>query len=133
MIARSLLVVFLLAMGSSAHAQGIETPADETIYRDSLVDVQPEFPGGIDNFYKYFEKQFKKPEVRALVDKIVLSFVVEVDGTVNDFQVVHDAGFGTSGQAISIIEQGPKWIPGSKNGKPVRVLHVLPIAIITED
>lgn len=122
-----------LSFGVSGFAQDENIPAEGTVYRDSLVDIQPEFPGGIDNFYKYFEKEFKKPDVRGLVDKIVLSFIVETDGTVNDFQVIHDAGFNTANQAISIVEQGPRWVPGSKDGKPVRVLHLLPIALITED
>jgi hypothetical protein len=50
-----------------------------------------------------------------------------------DIRIVHDAGFGTADQAISIVGQGPKWTPGSKDGQPVRVLHLLPIAIITEE
>ncbi len=116
-----------------ACAQDEHPTVEQTIYRDSLVDTQPEFPGGIDNFYKYFYKTFKKPAVAGLVDKIVLSFVVEPDGTIGEVQIVHDAGFGTADQAVEIVRQCPKWIPGSKDGHPVRVLHVVPIAVVTQD
>lgn len=125
-------IVFFLLV-TVAQAQDTEVPAEEIIYKDSIVDDPPEFPGGIDNFYKYFETKFTKPAVKGMVDKLVLSFVVEKDGTLTDIRVVHDAGFGTAEQAIAIIEQGPKWIPGSKDGKKVRVFHLLPIAIITEE
>lgn len=126
-----LLVALLFPLAVSAQDTAI--PAEEIIYKDSIVDVQPEFPGGIDNFYAYFSKTFKPPQVRGLVDKVVLSFVVETDGTLTDIRVVHDAGFGTSDQTVAILEQGPKWTPGSKDNKKVRVLHLLPIAIITEE
>lgn len=126
-----LLVAFLFPLAVSA--QDSEIPAEEVIYKDSIVDAQPEFPGGVDHFYAYFSKKFKPPQVRGLVDKVVLSFVVETNGTLTDIRVIHDAGFGTSDQAIAILEQGPKWIPGNKDNKKVRVLHLLPIAIITEE
>lgn len=123
----------LFLMGFQAFAQEHTTYAEETVYRDSLVDVQPEFPGGIEEFYKYFYRQFKKPGVNSLVDKIVLSFVVEKDGSIEDVRVVHDAGFGSAEQAADILRQGPKWLPGTKDKVPVRVLHLLPIAVVTED
>jgi len=130
---KKLYAVFFFFIGLSTHAQDAEIPVEEIIYKDSIVDVRPEFPGGIDNFYKYFETKFKKPEARAVVDKLVLSFIVEKDGSLTDIRVIHDAGFGTADQAIAIVEQGPKWMPGSKDGKKVRVFHLLPIAIVTEE
>jgi protein TonB len=128
-----LLLLFVLASAQFACAQDSEIPTEEIIYKDSVVDAQPQFPGGIENFYKYFETKFKKPEARGMVDKVVLSFIVEKDGMLTDIRIIHDAGFGTADQAINIVEQGPKWTPGSKDGKAVRVFHLLPIAIVTEE
>ena len=121
-----LLVVFL------SHAQDSEIP-EEIIYKDSIVDSKPEFPGGIDNFYKYFETKFTKPQIPGLVDKVVLSFIIEKDGALTDIRIIHDAGFGTGDQAITILEQGPKWLPGTKDGKTVRVFHTLPIVVLTDE
>jgi protein TonB len=128
-----LLLSLVFVFVQIAKAQDIEIPAEATVYKDSVVDVQPEFPGGIDNFYKYFQSQFKKPGVHGIVDKVVLSFIVETDGSLTDIRIVHDAGFGTADQVLTIVGQGPKWKPGSKDGKPVRVFHLLPIAIVTEE
>ena len=126
--------LFLMFLATTAiFAQDENFPVEETVYRDSIVDVQPEFPGGIDEFYKFFYAKFKKPNVPSFVDKIVLSFVVEKDGSIDDVRIVHDAGFGTADQAVEIVRQSPRWTPGSKDGQPVRVLHTLPIAVVTED
>ena len=130
---KNLLSVFFLLYCFSVCAQDSEIPAEEIIYKDSIVDVQPEFPGGIDKFYSYFAAEFKKPNVPSMVDKLVLSFIVEKDGTLTDIRVIHDSGFGTANPAIAIVEKGPKWTPGSKDGKPVRVFHRLSIPIVTED
>ncbi|MFT3795186.1 energy transducer TonB [Flavobacterium sp.] len=129
---KTLLIVFHL-FAAIVFAQDAELPIEETIYKDSLVDTKPEFPGGIDNCYKYFNGKITKPKVPALVDKVVLSFVVEKDGTLSDIRIIHDAGFGTGEQAVKILEEGPKWIPGDKDGKRVRVFQTLPIAILTEE
>lgn len=129
---RILLVVLIFATHCT-FAQDAEIPAEEIIYKDSVVDVQPEFPGGIETCYKYFEKHLVKPNVRGLVDKVMLSFVVEKDGSLSDIRVIHDAGFGTGDQVLSILETGPKWIPAIKDGKTVRVHHLLPIAILTDE
>ncbi len=128
-----LLFIFVFVFSFASRAQDTAIPAEEIVYKDSVVDAQPQFPGGIEHFYTYFAKQFSPPKVRGLVDKIVLSFIVETDGSLTDIRIIHDAGFGTSEQAVGILEQGPKWIPGSKDNKKVRVLHLLPIAVLTEE
>lgn len=130
---KPILPLLLSLCGWSAIAQDIDLPVEETVFKDSLVDVKPEFPGGIDAFYRDFHRQFKQPEVKGLVDKVMLAFVVEKDGSLTEIRIVHDAGFGTGDQAVTILEQGPRWKPGSKDGKPVRTLHWLPIAILTEE
>lgn len=130
---RILLLIISIFATYAAFAQDPEIPAEEIIYKDSVVDVRPEFPGGIENCYNYFGKRLAKPNVRGLVDKVVLSFVVEKDGSLTDIRVLHDAGFGTGDQALSILESGPKWIPATKDGKKVRVYHQLPIAILTDE
>jgi protein TonB len=133
MINKIIIALFLMASSQRILAQDTnQPPVEEQIYEDSNVDVLPDFPGGMDTFYKQFNKNFTAPDVPGLVDKIVLSFTVEKDGTLANLQILHDAGFGTGEQAIRILESFPKWLPGTKDGKKVRVLHLLPIAIITE-
>lgn len=130
---RKIAIATLFLIGYFGYAQEPEIPAEEIIYKGSVVDVQPEFPGGIENCYNYFAKHLAKPKVKGLVDKVVLSFIVEKDGSLTDIRIIHDAGFGTGDQALSLLESGPKWIPATKDGQKVRVHHQLPIAILTEE
>jgi len=130
---RLLLAITAFICVQIVQAQDAQATATGTIYNDSIVDIKSDFPGGIENFYKLFKQEFKPPNVRGLVDKIMLSFVVEKDGALSDIRVIHDAGFGTGEQARRILETSPKWLPGTKNGKNVRVQRWLPIAVLTEE
>ena len=129
---RLLLLITAFFTSQFIFAQDKEIP-EEIIYKDSVVDAQPEFPGGIDGLYKYFETNLVKPKVNSLVDKVVLSFIVEKDGSLSDIRIIHDAGFGTGDQAQRLLENGPKWQPATKDGKKVRVHQQIPIAVVTED
>lgn len=104
---------------------------EEMIYKDTTVDVQAEFPNGIAACYAYFAKKITLPSVAGLVDKVVLTFIVERNGTLTDIHIIHDAGFGTGNQLATILENGPKWIPAIKDGVKVRVVQRLAIPIIT--
>ncbi len=127
-----LLVVILFGANLVSAQDNPQPTTDEKIYTPEDVDTQPDFPGGIDAFYSTFAKHFKAPQVPGLVDKVVLSFVIEKDGTATDIRVVHDAGFGTGEQCRQILETFPKWLPATKDGKKVRSQYLLPIAVITE-
>lgn len=127
-------IVFFIAllMTTVIHAQDQNSHGDEPILEAKDVDVQPEFPGGIDNCYNFFYKNFKKPEVPDLVGKIFIGFIVETDGTLTDIRSIKDPGFGTGAEAERVLQLSPKWIPGKKDGKRVRVHYILPIGIHTE-
>jgi len=127
-----LLAVLLFAVNLVSAQDNTRPNADEKIYTSEDVDTQADFPGGIDVFYSTFAKHFKAPQVPGLVDKVVLSFVIEKDGTPTDIRVVHDAGFGTGEQCRQILETLPKWAPAAKDSKKVRSQYLLPIAVITE-
>ena len=113
-------------------AQDQNPPADQPVFETKDIDMQPDFPGGLENFYNFFDKNFKKPEVPNLIGKIFLSFIVETDGSLTDIRTLKDPGFGTGAEAEKVLQQSPKWIPGRKEGKRVRVNYILPIGIHTE-
>lgn len=101
------------------------------IYNSAGVDIKPEFPGGYENFYKYIGSTFKVPNVPRLSGKILVSFVIEKDGSVTDIRVLRDIGYGTNEEAIRVLKNSPKWIPAEQNGKKVRCSFMLPINIDT--
>ena len=102
---------------------------DNTIYNTAGIEVKPEFPGGMDKFYKYVGNNYRAPEEEGLKGKVYVTFVVEKDGTLTDIKVIRDIGFGTGKEAIRVLKASPRWNPGEQNGKKVRVLYSLPITI----
>ena len=102
---------------------------DNKIYSTAGIEQNAEFPGGIANFYKFVGNNFKAPEEEGLKGKVLVTFVVEKDGTLTDIKVVRDIGFGTAAEAIRVLKKSPRWAPGEQNGKKVRVQYSLPISI----
>ncbi|GAB3170280.1 TonB family protein [Telluribacter humicola] len=96
----------------------------------TVVEEQPEFPGGITAMYEYISQNMKYPPaaVRAKVQGIVfLSFVVTTEGEIRDIQILKSMGFGTDVEAKRIVSSMPLWQPGIQSGQPVNVRYNLPI------
>ena len=102
---------------------------DNNIYNTAGIELKPDFPGGMEKFYKYVGKNYQVPEEEGLKGKVFVSFVVEKDGSLTDIKVIRDIGYGTGKEAIRVLKSCPKWNPGEQNGKKVRVLYSLPISI----
>ncbi|WP_298221547.1 energy transducer TonB [Flavobacterium sp.] len=99
------------------------------VYDGKMIEKIPEFPGGIEAFYRYVGRNFRTPMIEKLSGKIFLSFVIEKTGKVSNCKVIRDIGYGTGQEAIRVLMGCPDWIPGMHNGEPVRVLYSLPINI----
>jgi len=110
---------------------GMEGIIDNIIDTSSfrLVDQMPEFPGGIDSFYQYLSKVITYPEIGTIdVNGIVLiEFVIEKDGSISNVIAKQKLYPEFDAEAIRVIQNSPKWIPGKQLGKPVRVLYQIPI------
>lgn len=104
---------------------------DNSVYNTAGIEVKPEFPGGIEKFYKFVGNNYRAPEEEGLKGKVYVTFVVEKDGSLTDIKVLRDIGYGTGAEAIRVLKKSPRWAPGEQNGKKVRVLYSLPITIQT--
>ncbi len=93
---------------------------------------KPEYPGGMMEFYKLVGMNFKIPaeaDKNKVEGKILIKFMVEKDGSLSEFKIEKDLGYGMGDEAIRVIKLSLKWIPGSENGKTVRVEYSMPITI----
>jgi beta-lactamase regulating signal transducer with metallopeptidase domain len=91
--------------------------------------TQPEFPGGIVAFYKFIGTNFKVPAELKGSGKVVLTFIVEKNGSLSEFEILKDIGFGSGEEVIRVLKLSPKWIPGKENNELVRVKYSLPIQV----
>lgn len=99
------------------------------------LDKQPTFQGGMSAFYTYLQKSLKYPieaQKNNVQGRVYMSFVVEKDGSLTHVNVERSLGSGTDEEAIRVLEESPKWIPGSVNQQPVRVKYNIPISFNLE-
>ncbi len=104
---------------------------DNSIYNSAGIEVKPEFPGGMSKFLSFIKNNYNPPNEEGLKGRVIVSFVVEKDGSLTDIKVLKDIGYGTGTEAIRVLKKCPKWTPAEQNGKKVRCSYQLPIAIET--
>jgi periplasmic protein TonB len=130
-----MVLVLMFCFFQSLKAQNLETKPtiidQNIIYNSSGVEVQPIFPGGMKEFYHFIGKNYKTPDIAGLKGKVLISFIIEKDGSITDIKVLKDIGYGTGNEATRVLNLSPKWTPAEQNGKTVRCAYVLPIAIET--
>jgi antitoxin component YwqK of YwqJK toxin-antitoxin module len=89
--------------------------------------VKPEFPGGINEFYKYVGKNFKSPN--SAKGQIKVGFVVEKDGSLTDFIIIEGLNYDMNVEALRVLFNSPLWIPGKVDGRDTRVKFSIPITV----
>ncbi len=97
----------------------------------TVVEQQPEFPGGFGEMYLWIKNNLKYPQ-KALDNhsegKVIVQFVVEKDGSVSNAKIVRDGvGDDAAEEALRLVNSMPAWSPGKQNGKKVAVRYTLPI------
>ncbi len=117
----------------SAPVQSSDTSKQEERIFESVED-QPEFPGGIDSLYKFIAQNIKytpSAKENGIEGRVIISFVVNEDGTLSDVKSVLPAsrklGHGLEEEAIRVVKMMPNWKPGSQGGKLVKIKYTLPI------
>ena len=101
-----------------------------------LVEQMPEYPGGKEALFAYIGKELKYPE--EAIDKdiegtVIISFVVERDGSIGEAKVLRGLGGGCSEEALRVVKSMPTWRPGVQGGKVVRTSFNLPIRFKLQD
>jgi TonB family protein len=124
------------APGSDSGTATVTKSNDEKIYDFVSVTKPPVFPGGMEKFYKYLSDNVKYPkeaQENNIQGKVFLSFIVETDGRLNEIKVERKLGSGTDEEALRLLRNSPKWIPGYSEDEPVRVKYNLPINFTLSD
>lgn len=106
-----------------------EEEVEEEIF--TVVENDPEFPGGMEALYKYLGENIKYPSIAKennITGKVYVTFVVEKDGSIANPRILRDIGGGCGQEAIRVIKSMPKWKAGKQRGKPVRVQFNLPVS-----
>ena len=59
--------------------------------------------------------------------QVLVSFIVEQDGSVTDVRVEHGIDERLDDEAVRVVSVSPKWIPGQIKGQKVRTRIVIPV------
>ena len=110
--------------------------SDTKIYDFAGIETAPGFKGGMNGLYDFLGKNVKYPkdaQDKNIQGKVFISFVVEKDGRIEDVKVERGVEPSLDQEAIRVMKASPQWIPGTANGKAVRVKYNLPISFTLSD
>ena len=94
-----------------------------------VIDTMPSFPGGNEALLAYLSENSTYPEECEEIcvqGRVVVTFVVEKDGSISEATVIKSVYPLLDNEALRVVNM-PKWIPGMKNGEPVRVKYTIPV------
>jgi protein TonB len=107
-----------------------EKPKEEETKVFDVVEEMPQFPGGQAALLEYLSKNIKYPvvaEENGVQGRVIVTFVVERDGSITDVKVVKSVDPSLDKEAARVVKSMPKWQPGKQNGSAVRVKYTVPV------
>lgn len=107
-----------------------EPPKEEEQKVFDVVEQMPTFPGGPNALFEYLSKNIKYPaiaEENGVQGRVIVTFVVERDGSITDVKVAKSVDPALDKEAQRVVRSMPHWIPGKQNGSAVRVKYTVPV------
>ena len=130
---KRLILLSLMAAFSLATVQAQKTFVSQKEQKPEVfmvVENMPEYPGGNEAMIAFFAKNMKYPadvQKNKVQGRVLVTFVVERDGTITDVQVAKPTFPSLDDEAMRLVKKMPKWKPGTQRGVPVRVKFTLPV------
>ena len=106
----------------------VQEKVEEQVF--DVVEQMPQFPGGDAALFEYLSTHIKYPaiaEENGVQGRVIVTFVVERDGSITDVKVVKAVDPSLDREAARVVAGMPKWIPGKQNGAAVRVKYTVPV------
>ena len=119
----------------------IEEPEPPTVgeapkqWMGDVVEQMPMFPGGPEALFNYLSENITYPkecEDVCVQGRVVVTFVVEKDGSITNAEVVKSVYPPLDEEALRVVKDMPKWTPGMMNGEPTRVKYTVPVTFRLE-
>ena len=134
MVAKGDVVKVAFEANRSEKEESEGTPDSNKAY--DVVDEMPQFPGGPSALFEFISKNIQYPkeaEDANLQGRVIVSFVVEKDGSVSNAKVVRPIDPLLDAEALRVVNSMPKWIPGKQNGEAFRMKYTVPVTFRLED
>lgn len=139
---RAFCFVFLLCFCSAIQAQTeamppvnennvpFAEPHTDTVYYESNVDRQAEFPGGTEALRMYLKQNIKYPsdaKKSNISGKVQIGFVIEKNGKVTRIKIKRPLYASLDEEAVRVVSCMPDWKPAMRGEKVVKQMVLLPI------
>jgi periplasmic protein TonB len=121
-------VLIIMILGGMNIGYSQTKVADSLIYEAAEYDA--EFLGG-KTPTEWVSESFILPDSlkKSEYGKMIIRFVIEIDGSVSNVKVVRGLSPRMDKAAIDMMYKMPKWKPAMNNGKAVRCRFTIPILI----
>lgn len=116
------------AMVTATDVSSKSREMDEQVF--TVVEKMPSFPGGDVELLKYIAANIKYPkgsQDNGEQGRVICSFIVGRDGSVNNPEVLRGVTPLLNEEAVRVINTMPRWNPGMQRGKAVAVKYTVPI------
>lgn len=129
------IVLFLLISSKLFSQPAASTDTTKAIFE--RVDTEATFPGGIDEWRHFLERNLN-PNVP--VDNgapcgkytVYVQFIVDKEGRVSDIKPLTREGFGMEQEVVRIMKESGTWDPAMMTGKPVKAYRKQPVTFMVE-
>jgi periplasmic protein TonB len=117
----------------AAELKVVEAPKPPPVVDDEVhdyVEKPPSFPGGEAELLKFLNQNIKYPALAKesnIQGRVILSFIVNKKGDIEDVKVIKDINGGCGKEAMRVVNSMPKWNVGEQNGHAVKVRYTLPV------
>ncbi|MBS9525794.1 energy transducer TonB [Litoribacter ruber] len=95
-----------------------------------LVETPPVPNGGYEAWIAYLSQNLIYPDKAkqdGIEGTVYLSFVVEVDGSIQGVEILRGIGGGCDEEAMRVVKNAPDWEPGKQRDQTVNVRMRVPI------
>lgn len=97
---------------------------------ETFEDVDPEFPGGTSGLMSFLQENVVYPQEAYnanIQGRVLVEFIVNADGSISEPRIVKTVNKLLDTEALRVVGIMPKWKPGRRGGKNIRVKYTLPI------
>ncbi|MCD8271032.1 MAG: TonB family protein [Parabacteroides sp.] len=96
----------------------------------TMVEKMPKFPGGQNALIEFLAKTIQYPtdaQEKGLQGRVTCAFIVNKDGSISDLEVIRGLDPSLDAEALRVLGEMPKWIPGTQRGQTVNVKYTVPV------
>ena len=90
----------------------------------SIVQVQPEYPGGPDSLQSFLKSNMTYPsqaKLNHIQGRVYAGFMVDRTGKIKDIKILSGVNEELDNEAMRVLRMMPEWKPGSAGGSAVDV------------